>query len=64
MQKLFLWVACLGLSTAYAAEPNAIEPNTKDSAYVDVKEPLVTVNSKSYEKTNTADDVDTVQINV
>lgn len=64
MQKLFLWVACLGLSTAYAAESNAIEPNTKDSAYVDVKEPLVTVNSKSYEKTNTADDVDTVQINV
>jgi hypothetical protein len=64
MQKLFLWVACFGLSTAYAAEPNVIEPNTKASAFVDVKEPLVPDNSKSYEKTDTAGDVDTAQVNV
>ena len=46
MQKIFLWVACFGMSTAYATESNLTELNAIDLAVADTKEIQVSVDNR------------------
>lgn len=61
MQKIFLWVACFGMSTAYATESNLTELNTIDLAVADTKEIQVSVDNRRGAAMLITGEVDTAQ---
>ncbi|WP_350561766.1 DUF4105 domain-containing protein [Psychrobacter sp. CAL346-MNA-CIBAN-0220] len=69
MQKLFLWVVCFGMSTAYATNFQVTEvyvtgTDVTDSAVADAKDIIDYSDNKSDKKISVANDLDNTQVGV